>query len=193
MTPERKRKISDLKAKRLSTLAMVIERVDDPHNLGAILRTCDAVGAGEVRLVYPDRPPRMRELKTRAAASAAKWLKIKKDKSAAGCIRSLRRRGFKIYAAALAALGRPQWSYDLRQKTALVVGNEHDGVSSVFLKQADGIITIPMRGMVQSLNVSVAAAVMLEEALRQRLTSAPPACSPSKSRAGGRPRILRRR
>lgn len=168
MTPERTVKITRLLAQRQRTLICVVEDVDDPHNLGAILRTCDAVGVGEVHLVYPSKAPRMRELRTKAAASAAKWLTIKKMTSIKTCISSLHRRGFKVLVAALSETGKPQWEWNLKGKVAIAVGNEHAGASADLLRLADGVITIPMRGMVQSLNVSVATAVCLEEALRQR-------------------------
>ncbi|MEK7116364.1 MAG: RNA methyltransferase [Patescibacteria group bacterium] len=170
MTPERAQKISDVEKRRFASLAVIIERVDDPHNLGAILRTCDAVGVGEVHLVYPtSRGPRLRELTTKSAASAVKWLTIRRWTSVSSCVASLHRRTFIILVAALSDHGKPQWEWNLRRKIAIAVGNEHEGASPHLLRLADGVITIPMRGMVQSLNVSVAAAVILEEALRQRV------------------------
>jgi len=170
MTPEREQKIQDVAARRFQDLHVLIENVDDPHNLGAILRTCDAVGIGRVHLVYTKgKPPRMAELRTNAAASAAKWLEIRKWTSLEECIASLRKEGIRIAVTALDVHGFPQWEIDFTQPTAVAIGNEHDGVSPELLAAADAIITIPMRGMVQSLNVSVAAAVILEEALRQRL------------------------
>lgn len=172
MTPERAQKIRDVANRRFPGLVLIVEAVDDPHNLGAILRTCDAVGVGEVHLVYSKtHGPRMRELRSKAAASAAKWLKIKRYATIAACVSSLHRRGFRIFVAALSDRGVPQWGCDLTKKIAIAVGNEHVGASANLLRLADGIITIPMRGMVQSLNVSVAAAVILEETLRQRLVS----------------------
>lgn len=172
MTPEREAKIRSMMSRRFPSLVVVFEDVDDPHNLGAMLRTCDAVGVGEVRLVYPTKAPRMRELKTKSAASAAKWLNIKKDLSISRCISALHRRGFTVLVTALDVRGKSQWEFDFTDKVAIIVGNEHRGASIDALRLADGIITIPMRGMVQSLNVSVATAVVLEEALRQRLTGA---------------------
>ena len=171
MTPERAKKIAVLKKNRFADLVLIVEAIDDPHNLGAILRTADAVGVGEVHLVYPkNRGPRMYELRTKAAASAAKWLTIKKYTSISTCVSQLHRRGFKVFVTALAENGKPQWEYSLKKKIAIAMGNEHAGASSDLLRLADHVITIPMRGMVQSLNVSVATAVVLEETLRQRLT-----------------------
>jgi tRNA (guanosine-2'-O-)-methyltransferase len=74
-----------------------------------------------------------------------------------------------VLVTALHKKGKPQWKWNLKGKVAIAVGNEHAGASPELLRLADGIITIPMRGMVQSLNVSVATAVVLEDALRQRL------------------------
>ncbi len=170
MTPERAKKITGVENRRFDSLVVIVECVDNPQNLGAILRTCDAVGVGEVHLVYPaSHGPRMRELKTPSAASAVKWLTIKRWTSVSSCVAWLRRRGFQVLVAAIADDGRPQWCLNLTRKTAIAVGNEHDGASADLLRLADSVITIPMRGMVQSLNVSVAAAVILEEALRQRI------------------------
>jgi len=149
-------------------LELVLEQIDDPHNIGAILRTCDAVGIQTVHLVYENsRPPRLAEL-AGTAKSAAKWLDIKKWESVQACIKDLKQRGLAIRVTALASQGKPQWVFDWTQASAIVIGNELTGISQEFLKAAEGIVTIPMRGFVQSLNVSVAAAVVMEEALRQR-------------------------
>lgn len=165
-------RIADVNAKRFIDAFVVLENVDDPHNLGAILRSCDAVGVGEVHLVYPhEKMPRFRELRTKAAASAAKWLRVVRWESADACRHFLHEKGVQILVTALSEKGSPQWSFDLRTPTAIVVGNEHGGISSGWLEQADGVIMIPMRGMVQSLNVSVATAVILQEMMRQRLSS----------------------
>jgi tRNA (guanosine-2'-O-)-methyltransferase len=172
MTPEREEKVNGVAERRFADLEVILENVDDPHNIGAILRTCDAVGVGHVHLVYTKgKPPRMGELKTNSAASAAKWLTISKWEALDACLAELRTRGRKLYVTTLSDTGKPQWETDLAAPCVVAMGNEHDGASPELIAAADGIITIPMRGMVQSLNVSVATAVILEDALRQRLTS----------------------
>jgi tRNA (guanosine-2'-O-)-methyltransferase len=113
----------------------------------------------------------MRELRSRSAASATKWLKLVRHQSISKAVGSLHRKKVSVLVAALGEDGKPQWEHRLTGKIAIAVGNEHLGASKNLLRLADGMITIPMRGMVQSLNVSVATAVILEEALRQRLTS----------------------
>ena len=147
---------------------MVIEQVDDPHNVGAILRTCDAVGVGTVHLVYSEiNPPRLKELRT-SAMSAIKWLELKKWKDAQACIDDIKSRGLSLCVTVLAEKGKPQWEMDWKKPSAIVVCNEALGASKLFLDAADQVVTIPMRGFVQSLNVSVATAMVLGEALRQR-------------------------
>jgi tRNA (guanosine-2'-O-)-methyltransferase len=170
---DREERIAFLQSRRWSDLEFVIEQADDPHNIGAMLRTCDAVGIGTVHLVYgKGRPPRTREL-TGTAMSAAKWLTIKKWDSVAACVADLKSRGLAVYVTALTPEGKSQWEMDWTKPSAIVMGNESDGITPEFLAAADGVVAIPMRGFVQSLNVSVSAAVVMYEALRQRLLSFP--------------------
>ncbi|MFA6099258.1 MAG: RNA methyltransferase [Patescibacteria group bacterium] len=168
---DRPARIEHVKAQRWKDLELVLEQIDDPHNIGAILRTCDAVGIQTVHLVYENsKPPRMAELSF-SAMSALKWLDIKKWQNVDECLADLKKRHLKIKVTVLAPEGKPQWDIDWREPSAIVMGNESLGISPAFLKAADAIVAIPMRGFVQSLNVSVAAAVVMEEALRQRLSS----------------------
>lgn len=170
MPGDRQERIDHVKTQRWQDLELVLEQIDDPHNIGAILRTCEAVGIQTVHLVYSDsKPPRLSEL-VDTAMSAVKWLDIKKWESVAACVKDLKKRGLAIRVTALASSGKPQWDFDWIKPSAIVVGNEKSGVSPEFLKAADEIVTIPMRGFIQSLNVSVSAAVVMEEALRQRLS-----------------------
>ncbi len=169
MTPERKRKIKSVLARRQKNLHVVIENVDDPHNVGAILRSCDAFGVGEVHLLYTiNRPPKNRDLRSRSAASAAKWLKITKWDSVPKLVAYLKKKKVKIAVTRLSETSVDPASVDLRKPVAIVIGNEHDGVSDQVSKKADLNLVIPMVGFVQSFNVSVAAAILLYEAFQQR-------------------------
>jgi tRNA (guanosine-2'-O-)-methyltransferase len=169
MTPEREKKISTVMARRQKGLEVILENVDDPHNIGAILRSCDAVGVGRVHLLYTKgKPPRMHELRTKAAASAAKWLEIKKWTDVDECLADI---SVPVCVATLADTGRAPWDLDLAKPCAIALGNEHDGPSPELVAKADAIITIPMQGFVESFNVSVAAAICLAEAMRQRLAN----------------------
>ncbi len=171
MTTDREERIAAVMARRQRNFHVIVENVDDPHNLGAILRSCDAVGVGTVHLLYTKgKLPRMAELRTKAAASAAKWLDIKKWTSVEECIADVRACDIpSIYVATLSPDGRAPWDLDLAASCAIAVGNEHDGPSPELVAAADGIITIPMQGFVESFNVSVATAICLAEAMRQRI------------------------
>lgn len=146
---------------------VVIENIHDPHNVSAIFRTCDAVGVPRVSLVYNvEKYPKIGK---KSSASAFKWVEKEKYRSIDTCYSDLRSKGFKIYASALFKESVNLFEFDLTEKIAIVLGNEHRGVSEEAAKGADQTFMIPMFGMVQSLNVSVAAAVVLYESARQRL------------------------
>lgn len=167
-TERRQQRIMTVLRYRQPDLTVVLENVHDPHNVAAVLRSCDAVGVLRVHVVYTiEEPPREPFART-TSASAAKWVDVVKHDSIASCYTALRQEGFTILATSLAPGSRDLYSVDLRQPVALVFGNEHRGVSEEAVAQADGLVVIPMYGMVQSLNISVACAVMLFEAMRQR-------------------------
>ena len=169
MTPARKKKIELVESRRQKNLVVVLDHVDDPHNIGAILRSCDAFGIATVHLLYEkSRPPRMGQIKTKSAASAAKWLNIKKWESSAELIAALRKKKMKIAVTDLSKKAKDLTKTDLTVPLAIVIGNEHDGVSKAMSDAADLNIKIPMVGFVQSFNVSVAAAILMYEAVRQR-------------------------
>jgi len=154
---------------RQKDLHVIIEHVDDPHNIGAILRSCDAFGVGEVHLLYTKKkPPRMQELKTKAAASAVKWLKITKWTSVTALVRYVKKQKIRIVTTGLTKKAIDLPALNCAQPIAFVLGNEHDGVSPQMLKAAHDNVNIPMVGFVQSFNVSVAAALLLYESFRQR-------------------------
>ncbi len=147
-------------------LILVVENVHDSHNLGAILRSCDAVGIMRVMMVYYiESPP---EIAKTSASGALKWLKFESYRSIKSCYDDLKTEGFQILATKVEPQTKELYSYDLSVPTAIVVGNEHRGISQEAADGADGLMYIPMRGMVESVNVSVAAAVALFEAMRQR-------------------------
>lgn len=167
-TERRQQRIMTALRYRQPDLTVVLENVHDPHNVAAVLRSCDAVGVLRAHVVYTiEEPPREPFART-TSASAAKWVDVVRHDSIASCYAALRHEGFTILATSLAPGSRDLYSVDLRQPVALVFGNEHRGVSEEAVAQADGLVVIPMYGMVQSLNISVACAVMLFEAMRQR-------------------------
>ena len=152
---------------RQPELTVVLENIHDPHNVSAIFRSCDAVGVLRVELLYNvDKFPRIGK---KSSSSANKWLDCRRHTSVTDCYACLRKEGFRVYATRLGEATTSLYDLDLSRPSALVFGNEHRGVSGEAAELADGNFHIPMVGMIQSLNVSVAAAVSLYEAHRQRI------------------------
>ncbi len=165
MTPARYQRIRAVLERRQPDLTVVMEGVHKPHNLSAIQRTADAVGVLEVHAVAPSR--RYRAHKGTAMGSA-KWVESHAHATVEEALAPLRARGFQVIAAHLSERAVDFREVDYTRPTALLLGTEKYGVSREALALADGEVTIPMVGMVASLNVSVAAAVILYEAQRQR-------------------------
>jgi len=168
-TERREAKLRSVLELRQPDLTVVLENIHDPHNVSAILRTCDAVGVSSVALLYTVES--FPKIGKKSSASALKWIEREKFTSVEECFNTLRTQGFAIFATHLAEQGQSLFGLNLTKKTALVFGNEHRGVSEEAMKYADGNFLIPQFGMLQSLNVSVACAVSLYEACRQRLAS----------------------
>lgn len=154
--------------RRQPDLTVVLEDVHDPHNVSAVLRSCDAVGILDVHLVYVHEEPPRRAFARKTSASAAKWMRIHRHASVASCYAALRQERKSILVAALTPGSGDLYQHDLTEPSALVFGNEMRGLSDEAIRGADGAFRIPMMGMVESLNISVACAVTLYEALRQR-------------------------
>lgn len=153
---------------RQPDLSVILENVHDPHNIGAVLRSCDAVGTLTVHTIYTieERPTRAYARST--SGSASKWIDIVHHTSVEECYRAVRDQGMTVLVAALSEQSLDLYDLDLTAPIALVFGNEQRGVSNEAIAHADGAFAIPMMGMVESLNISVACAVTLFEALRQR-------------------------
>jgi tRNA (guanosine-2'-O-)-methyltransferase len=154
---------------RQPDLTVVMENIHDPHNVSAILRSCDAAGVMEVQLVYTSTE--FPDFGKKSSASAKKWVEQRRFESVKECYAKLHEEGYAIYATHLEEAAKVPYEIDMTKKTAFVVGNEHEGVSLEAAQLADGILQIPMFGMIQSLNVSVATAVILFEAVRQRIAA----------------------
>ena len=167
MTPERTNKIKTVLSKRQNTLTVVLENVFDPHNISAVMRSCDAVGVQEI-YVLNTKIPRHKKWGSRSSSSAAKWLTIHQYTDAISCFEALRSKYSRIITTHLSSDAVSLYQTDLTQSIALVFGNEHAGVSEEIRALADGNFIIPQVGMIQSLNISVACAVSLYEAFRQK-------------------------
>ncbi|MCB9218673.1 MAG: RNA methyltransferase [Ignavibacteriales bacterium] len=165
-TERRLKKIEKVAAARQFSLRVVLENIHDPHNVSAIFRSCDAVGIPQVDLLYNvEKFPKISRV---SSASSKKWVEQRKFEKVDECITNLKQEGFKIYGSILSEDAENIYDLDLTEKVAIVMGNEHRGISEEMIEAVDKHIYIPMRGMIQSLNVSVATAVILYEAQRQR-------------------------
>lgn len=170
MTPERIAKLTGVLVKRQPDLTVVLENVFDPHNISAVMRTCDAVGLQDIYILNT-KIPRHKKWGARSSSSAAKWLTIHQFDNAEECFSSLRKRYSKILTTHLSSDAVDLYAINMTEPIALVFGNEHSGVSDEIRTLADGNFIIPQAGIIQSLNISVACAVTLYEAFRQKSKS----------------------
>jgi len=167
MTPQRLNKLNQVLAHRQAGLTVVMENIEDPRNIAAVMRTCDSVGVQDLYIVNYGVPHRTK-WKYKSARSAAKWLTLHQLTSVDECISLLKKAQFKIYTTQLSNNSKSLYELDFTHNTALVFGNEQDGISEAMAQHADGNFIIPQMGMIQSLNISVACAVSLYEAYRQK-------------------------
>ena len=167
MTPERTERLNNVLAKRQPGLTVVLENVSDPHNISAVMRTCDAVGIQDIYIL--NTKIGLHEMwSAKASSSAAKWLTVHQFDNAKECFAELRQHFSKIYTTHLSSDAVDMYNLDFTESIALVFGNEHSGVSEEIIALADGNFIIPQVGIIKSLNISVACAVTLYEAYRQK-------------------------
>jgi tRNA (guanosine-2'-O-)-methyltransferase len=167
MTNERRQKIEAVLSKRQNDLTVVLENVFDPHNISAVMRSCDAVGIQEI-FVLTTKVPRHEKWGTRSSSSADKWLTVHQYDDTAACFEAIRNKYELVLTTYLASNSVSLYDTDLTKSVALVFGNEHAGISEEVKALGDGNFIIPQMGMIQSLNISVACAVSVYEAFRQK-------------------------
>ena len=167
MTPERTERLNKVLAKRQPGLTVVLENVSDPHNISAVMRTCDAVGVQDIYILNTKID--LHEMwSAKSSSSAAKWLTVHQFTDAIECFTALRKHFSKIYTTHLSTDAVDMYDLNFTDSIALVFGNEHSGVSEEIIDLADGNFIIPQVGIIKSLNISVACAVTLYEAYRQK-------------------------
>jgi tRNA (guanosine-2'-O-)-methyltransferase len=167
MTPERFERLHNVLVKRQPDLTVVLENVFDPHNISAVMRTCDAVGIQDIYILNT-KIPAHKKWGAKSSSSAAKWLSIHQFTNADECFVELRKHYKKIYATHLSSDAVSLHALNLTEPVALLFGNEHSGVSEEILTMVDGNFIIPQVGIIKSLNISVACAVSVYEAFRQK-------------------------
>ncbi|ASZ11595.1 RNA methyltransferase [Chitinophaga pendula] len=167
MTPERTERLLSVLNKRQANLTVVLENVQDPHNISAVMRTCDAVGIQEI-YVLNNKIPRHKKWGAKSSSSAAKWLTVHQFTEVEECMTALRAKYDKIFTTHLSSDAVSLYDIDFTGSVALVFGNEHGGLSEEIRALADGNFIIPQMGIIRSLNISVACAVSIYEAMRQK-------------------------
>lgn len=168
MTPERLARIQQVLQHRQPNLTVVMENVQDPHNISAVMRTCDAVGIQDIYILNT-KIPRHKKFGDKSSSSANKWLTIHHFDDTSKCFEVLRKNYSTILTTHLSSDAVSLYEIDFTKSVALFFGNEHEGVSEEVRALADGNFIIPQVGMIKSLNISVACAVSIYEAYRQKV------------------------
>lgn len=167
LTPERQKRITETVQHRCFSVVPVLEDLYDRGNVSAVLRSAEAFGLGQVHLIQ--KGEKFKESQ-RTTAGADKWVEVKQWKGTSECILDLKRQGFQIAATHLSPTAIPLSEIDFSRPTALVLGNEKEGISPEMQKLADHSVIIPMYGFVQSFNISVAASLCFYHITRDRLS-----------------------
>ena len=165
MTPDRLDRINTMLDKRQPDLTVCMEGLHKSHNLAAVVRTCDAIGISDVHAVWKSEEA---EVRGGSAAGSQNWIDVHNYHKTADAIAALKAQGMQVLVTNLSDTAVNFTEIDYTKPTAIILGQEKFGTSEEALKLADQHIVIPMVGMVQSLNVSVACSVVLYEAQRQR-------------------------
>lgn len=165
MTPERFHKLRDVLTRRQPDLTILAADIHKSHNISAVLRTCDAIGIYRMHAVSPGGQLRRHHM---IAGGTSRWVDIKIHPDLNTAMQSLRDDNWQLIAAHSSDSARDYRDIDYTRKVAIVLGSELDGLSPEAVSAADETIALPLEGMVASLNVSVAAAIILYEAQRQR-------------------------
>jgi tRNA (guanosine-2'-O-)-methyltransferase len=173
MESTRQERIKQVVQNRLAHVVVILEDIHDPHNAAAILRTCDGLGIQDIYVIFEKETPyNPKKVGKASSSSANKWLDFTVFSSTKECLEKLKTDGYTISVTALSDKAESLLTVQFtEEKIAILVGNEHRGASDTAIRMADRVIMIPMAGFVQSYNVSVATAIVLWEACKQRRES----------------------
>ncbi len=169
LTPERRGRIEKVVQARCFSNVVVLENIYDRGNASAVMRSAEAFGLAQIHLI--ELGDKFKESQ-RTTAGADKWVELKKWKSTKDCLRALKAQGKQIVVTHLDSTSKPIAQVDFSKPTALVLGNEKDGVSAEMIEAADHRVLIPMEGFVQSYNISVAGALCFYQMYLSRQASA---------------------
>ncbi len=165
MTPERLKRIQDMLLNRQPDLTVCMEEVHKTHNLSAIIRTADAIGIHNAHAILTGKDSRVR---SGTAKGSQNWVNLMTHENIDAAVSCFKQQGMQVLATNLSAKSVDYREVDYTQPTAIIYGQEKYGISERALELADTHIVVPMLGMAESLNVSVANGLILYEAMRQR-------------------------
>jgi tRNA (guanosine-2'-O-)-methyltransferase len=168
MTSERQARVDAVLDNRQNNITLILENVSDPHNVSAVMRTADSMGISEIYVLNTVLSTHKR-WGLQSSSSAAKWIQAHQFDNFEQCIAAVKKKYNKIYTTHLAVGAKSIYETDFTESVALVFGNEASGLTKEMLAISDGNILIPQVGMIKSLNISVACAVTIYEAYRQKL------------------------
>ena len=151
--------------KKENALLVILDHLEDPHNLGAIIRTCEAAGVDGI-ILPKNRSVDVNSTVMRTSVGALDYVKIAQVTNLVGTMKELKENGFWIVGTDMN--GSDYQEIDYRGKTAIVIGNEGNGMARLVKENCDFIATIPMNGKINSLNASVAAGIIIYEAISKR-------------------------
>ncbi|MBF7073525.1 tRNA (guanosine(18)-2'-O)-methyltransferase TrmH [Glaciecola sp. MH2013] len=164
MSPERYKRIRQMLKTRQPDLSVCLEEVTKPHNVSAVIRTCDAVGVHKIHAVWDESE----NLRKGTAMGSQIWVKTQPHNTIQSAVAELKKQNMQVLVTHLDDTACDFRDIDYTKPTAVLLGQEKTGATDEAIALADQSIIVPMVGMVQSLNVSVAAAVVMYEAQRQR-------------------------
>jgi tRNA (guanosine-2'-O-)-methyltransferase len=173
VSAHKRKRIEEVLEKRTKYLTVVLEDIYKPHNASAVIRTCDCFGLQDIHIIEKVNSYAVNPYVTRGAAQWVDIHKYRSDSEDEGsavdlCFEHLRAKGYRILATSPSAGSIPISELEADQKTALIFGNEHEGVSAEAMEKSDGLVHIPMHGFTESFNISVSVAICLF-ALQEKL------------------------
>ena len=168
---KRRNKIQDVVNQRQQGLVVVLEDIHDPHNAAAVLRSCEGFGVQDVYFIFENQEKfNPRKVGKLSSGASNKWLTFHIFNSTEECLSELHEKGYAVYATILDNKAQSLYETDFQEeKIALLFGNEHSGITEKAARLSDHTMYIPMRGFVQSFNLSVTASICLFEVTRQRV------------------------
>ncbi len=162
----RQDRIDKIMELRRSDLCLVLENLSEDKNISAILRTAEAFGVGQIHIIYtPGSKPK---LSMGTSSGATKWLKVEYHNSITECLKDLKEKGYLTVGALVDPKAHVLWDQNFIGKVAIVMGTETTGLTEEAQRLVDQNIYLPMYGLTESLNVSVATAIFLYEVIRQK-------------------------